>query len=317
MSALPPHPLLGFSFPPPTRVSSPPLFPCPLLLLSYLRMSWSPSPPLPPFSLLLLLLLLSFLRSLLHTMSKVIFNEGVAGGRISMNEFVALTSTNAASPPCHAPCIVFPLWRIGCVHVHVDVLPRDDVFCTSGQVVRPAPPQRQVYIVVWHSMVWLCAAMILCACHIVHADCGFLATPKGTIAPGADADVVIWDADAETIITQDALHHHADYTPFEGMAVRGRADTVLSRGMYCTAGHQMLPLFSTSRFPSFINHCVLGGIACVAAGDVIIADGKPTAAATLGRGEFLPRAPYDLIRPSNRFVTPANPYTGQVTGRMQ
>jgi dihydroorotase-like cyclic amidohydrolase len=54
----------------------------------------------------------------------------------------------------------------------------------------------------------------------------------GTIAPGADADIVIWDAEADSVIAQDALHHHADYTPFEGMAVKGRADVVMSRGTW-------------------------------------------------------------------------------------
>jgi dihydropyrimidinase len=53
---------------------------------------------------------------------------------------------------------------------------------------------------------------------------------KGTIAVGADADIAIWDAEKEVTITNAALHHRVDYTPYEGMRVRGWPVTTLSRG---------------------------------------------------------------------------------------
>ncbi len=53
---------------------------------------------------------------------------------------------------------------------------------------------------------------------------------KGTIAIGADADIAIWDPDKEVEITNDILHHNVDYTPYEGIRVRGWPETVLSRG---------------------------------------------------------------------------------------
>ncbi|WP_435105783.1 dihydropyrimidinase [Arhodomonas sp. AD133] len=53
---------------------------------------------------------------------------------------------------------------------------------------------------------------------------------KGTIAVGADADLAIWDPDAEWTVTNDALHHDVDYTPYEGMRLRGRPVVTLSRG---------------------------------------------------------------------------------------
>ena len=53
---------------------------------------------------------------------------------------------------------------------------------------------------------------------------------KGTIAVGSDADLVIWDKDREVVITNDLLHHNCDYTPYEGMQVRGWPAMVMSRG---------------------------------------------------------------------------------------
>ena len=53
---------------------------------------------------------------------------------------------------------------------------------------------------------------------------------KGTVAVGSDADLVIWDKDREVVVTNELLHHNCDYTPYEGMAVRGWPAMVLSRG---------------------------------------------------------------------------------------
>jgi dihydropyrimidinase len=53
---------------------------------------------------------------------------------------------------------------------------------------------------------------------------------KGTIAVGSDADLVIWDHDRDVTISNDLLHHNCDYTPYEGMSVRGWPAVVLSRG---------------------------------------------------------------------------------------
>ncbi|HYB41667.1 MAG TPA: dihydropyrimidinase [Candidatus Methylomirabilis sp.] len=53
---------------------------------------------------------------------------------------------------------------------------------------------------------------------------------KGTIAVGSDADLAIWNAEREVVITNDLLHHNCDYTPYEGMAVRGWPELVMSRG---------------------------------------------------------------------------------------
>lgn len=53
---------------------------------------------------------------------------------------------------------------------------------------------------------------------------------KGTIAPGSDADLVVWDQDKHFTLTNDMLHHNVDYTPYEGMDLRAWPATVISRG---------------------------------------------------------------------------------------
>ncbi|MDI2028016.1 dihydropyrimidinase [Saccharopolyspora sp. TS4A08] len=53
---------------------------------------------------------------------------------------------------------------------------------------------------------------------------------KGTIAPGSDADVVLYDPDAEQVLSAETHHMNVDYNAYEGRRVIGRARTVLSRG---------------------------------------------------------------------------------------
>ncbi|HUD34627.1 MAG TPA: dihydropyrimidinase [Variovorax sp.] len=52
---------------------------------------------------------------------------------------------------------------------------------------------------------------------------------KGTIAIGADADLVIWD-EREVALTNALLHHEVDYTPYEGMTLRAWPGLTLARG---------------------------------------------------------------------------------------
>jgi dihydropyrimidinase len=54
-----------------------------------------------------------------------------------------------------------------------------------------------------------------------HAKLYGLYPRKGAIAIGADADIVLWDPKRREIIAQEKLHHGADYTPWEGFAVKG------------------------------------------------------------------------------------------------
>lgn len=88
----------------------------------------------------------------------ILFSEGVMKGRIDLNQFVAITSTN-------------------------------------------------------------------------HAKLYGLYPQKGTIAIGADADITLWDPHRIVTLTNEILQHGADYTPYEGMTIRGWPVRTIVRGV--------------------------------------------------------------------------------------
>lgn len=102
-----------------------------------------------------------------ETRLPILFSEGVGKGRISLNEFVALTATN-------------------------------------------------------------------------HARMYGLYPKKGTIAVGADADIVIWDPDRELTISQALLHGGSDYTPYEGIKVKGWPASTMVRGKFVVRDGQLV-----------------------------------------------------------------------------
>ena len=94
-----------------------------------------------------------------ETRLPILYSEGVGKGRVSLNEFVALTATNHAR--------------------------------TYGLYPR-----------------------------------------KGTIAVGSDADIAIWDPAREVTITQTLMHSGCDYTPYEGITVKGWPVSTMVRGKF-------------------------------------------------------------------------------------
>jgi dihydropyrimidinase len=90
---------------------------------------------------------------------------------------------------------------------------------------------------------------------------------KGSLMPGADADLVLWDPSRRVTITNALLQHAIDYTPYEGMEVTGWPAATVRRG------------------------------------EVVMQDGRVQAAP--GSGRYLPVAAYELVRPrgvlANRF----------------
>jgi allantoinase len=53
---------------------------------------------------------------------------------------------------------------------------------------------------------------------------------KGAIAPGLDADLVVWDPDAEFEVRPEALHQRHAQTPYAGLRLTGRVLTTVLRG---------------------------------------------------------------------------------------
>lgn len=81
-----------------------------------------------------------------------------------------------------------------------------------------------------------------------------LSPRKGAIVAGADADIVVWDPEAERTLSAETHHSLADYSVYEGMTVRGAPAAVYARG------------------------------------ELVARDGEPTEAAVRGRGSYLARA---------------------------
>lgn len=82
---------------------------------------------------------------------------------------------------------------------------------------------------------------------------------KGSIAPGFDADLVLWDPAKRVVLDNDMMQHMMDYTPYEGLAVTG--------------------------WP----------VATVRRGAVVMRDG--VVQAEPGSGQYLPRGPYAMAQP--------------------
>jgi dihydropyrimidinase len=53
---------------------------------------------------------------------------------------------------------------------------------------------------------------------------------KGSIAIGADADLVVWDPKRQVTLSDGTFHDRAGYTPYAGRTITGWPETVLRRG---------------------------------------------------------------------------------------
>ncbi len=53
---------------------------------------------------------------------------------------------------------------------------------------------------------------------------------KGAVAPGMDADLLVWDPAGSSVVDQDRLQSNAGWSPYHGVALQGRLSHVVARG---------------------------------------------------------------------------------------
>jgi len=63
---------------------------------------------------------------------------------------------------------------------------------------------------------------------------------KGTIAPGSDADLVVWDPEQPYTVSVDTNHSNVNYNLFEGTEVVGAPEVVLVRGRVIVDGDKLV-----------------------------------------------------------------------------
>jgi allantoinase len=76
-----------------------------------------------------------------------------------------------------------------------------------------------------------------------------LESTKGAIAVGQDADLVVWEPDAEAIVDPAALFHRHPVTPYAGRRLRGRITMTMLRGEI---------VFDENGFRSRGGRCIFG-----------------------------------------------------------
>ena len=73
-------------------------------------------------------------------------------------------------------------------------------------------------------------------------------THKGMLAPGYDADIVIFNPATRRTLGTNTLHEAADWTPYAGVTVTGWPRTVLLRGDLVVDDHTFVGHAGAGRF---------------------------------------------------------------------
>lgn len=75
-----------------------------------------------------------------------------------------------------------------------------------------------------------------------------LSPQKGYIAPGSDADLVLFDPEEKWIMNQETLHMASDWSAYEGIKVTGKIKKVFSRGELIIDGEKCLARKGRGRY---------------------------------------------------------------------
>ena len=62
------------------------------------------------------------------------------------------------------------------------------------------------------------------------APARILGIPAGTLKPGANADIVLFDPELKWTVDENALHGKSKNTPFKGMTLKGKVLTTIFHG---------------------------------------------------------------------------------------
>jgi dihydropyrimidinase len=79
---------------------------------------------------------------------------------------------------------------------------------------------------------------------------------KGTIAPGSDADIVLFDPLERHRISASTHHMNVDYSAYEGWDLTGKVKTVILRGKLAIDGGRCLV---EKGYGKFIPRCKVRG----------------------------------------------------------
>lgn len=63
---------------------------------------------------------------------------------------------------------------------------------------------------------------------------------KGAIAPGSDADLIVWNGDETRVVDGSTMHSLAGYSPYDGWKVTGWPELTLSRGEIVARGTDVI-----------------------------------------------------------------------------